>query len=74
MLVNRIGDLSLLTAMAVIFTLFGSLNYSIIFVTTQYIIDLNYIFLNIYINSITLICLLLFIGAMGKSAQIGLHV
>ena len=74
MLVNRIGDLSLLTAMAVIFTLFGSLNYNIIFVTTQYIVDLNYIFLNIYFNSITLICLLLFIGAMGKSAQIGLHV
>jgi NADH-ubiquinone oxidoreductase chain 5 len=74
MLVNRIGDLSLLTAMAFIFILFGTFKYNVIFVLVQYIVDLEYIFLNSFVNVVTLICFLLFIGAMGKSAQIGLHV
>jgi NADH-quinone oxidoreductase subunit L len=74
MLVNRIGDLALLTAMAILFVTFGSLNYNLIFLLAQYVIEFEYIFFNIYINLMTLICLLLFIGAMGKSAQMGLHV
>jgi len=74
MLVNRIGDLALLTAMAIILIVFGTLKYNIIFPIIQYYIDINYVFINFEFNLITLICFLLFIGAMGKSAQIGLHV
>jgi NADH-quinone oxidoreductase subunit L len=74
MLVNRIGDLALLTAMAIIFIVFGTMKYNIIFPIVQYYIDVSYIFLNFEFDLITLICLLLFVGAMGKSAQIGLHV
>jgi NADH:ubiquinone oxidoreductase subunit 5 (subunit L)/multisubunit Na+/H+ antiporter MnhA subunit len=74
MLVNRIGDLALLTAMAFIFILFGTLKYNVIFTLVQYVVDLQYIFINSFVNVITLICFLLFVGAMGKSAQIGLHV
>jgi len=74
MLVNRIGDLALLTAMAIIFIVFGTLNYNIIFPIVQYFLNLEYVFLNLSFDLITLICILLFIGAMGKSAQIGLHV
>jgi len=74
MLVNRIGDLALLTAMSVIFVVFGTLNYNIIFSIVQYFSNSEYVFLNLSFNIITLICFLLFIGAMGKSAQIGLHV
>src|SRR6185369_12669937 len=74
MLVNRVGDLSLLTAMAIIFIVFGTLKYNIIFPIVQYFLDVDYVFLNFNFNLITLICLLLFVGAMGKSAQFGLHV
>jgi NADH-quinone oxidoreductase subunit L len=74
MLVNRIGDLSLLTAMSIIFIVFGTMKYNIIFSIVQYYVDMSYIFINFEFDLITLICFLLFIGAMGKSAQIGLHV
>jgi len=74
MLVNRVGDLSLLTAMAIIFVVFGTLKYNIIFPIVQYFLDVDYVFLNFSFDLITLICFLLFIGAMGKSAQFGLHV
>lgn len=74
MLVNRIGDLALLTAMVIIFIVFGTMKYNIIFPIVQYYIDISYVFLNFEFNLITLVCFLIFIGAMGKSAQIGLHV
>ena len=56
-----------------IFYLFGTVNYSEVFELIPTIIDEKLIFLGIEFNSIDLICLLLFIGAMGKSAQILLH-
>jgi len=74
MLVNRIGDLALLIAITIIFIAFGSLKYNVIFPIVQYFIELEYVFLNFSLDLVTLICVLLFIGAMGKSAQFGLHV
>ena len=56
-----------------IFYLFGTVNYSEVFELIPTIIEKELIFLGININAIDLICLLLFIGAMGKSAQIFLH-
>lgn len=61
MLVNRIGDIGLLLAMFLLWDLFGSLDFSTIF---------NSIFFS---NQIFFICLFLFFGVMGKSAQLGLH-
>ena len=71
--VNRVGDFGFALGIFLIFYLFGTVNYSEVFELIPTIIDKNLIFLGIEVNSIDLICLLLFIGAMGKSAQILLH-
>ncbi len=71
--VNRVGDFGFALGIFLIFYLFGTVNYSEVFEQIPTIIDKKLIFLGIEINAIDLICLLLFIGAMGKSAQIFLH-
>ena len=72
-LVNRVGDFGFALGIFLIFYLFGTVNYSEVFTLIPTIIDKNLVFLGINVNAIDLICLLLFIGAMGKSAQILLH-
>jgi len=72
-LVNRVGDFGFALGIFLIFYLFGTVNYSEVFEQIPTIIDKNLIFLGIEVNAINLVCLLLFIGAMGKSAQILLH-
>jgi len=71
--VNRVGDFGFALGIFLIFYLFGTVNYSEVFELIPTIIDKNLVFLGIEINAIDLICLLLFLGAMGKSAQIFLH-
>ncbi|MBD1158994.1 NADH-quinone oxidoreductase subunit L [Pelagibacterales bacterium SAG-MED19] len=71
--VNRVGDFGFALGIFLIFYLFGTVNYSEVFKLIPSIIDKNISFLGIEINAIDSICLLLFIGAMGKSAQILLH-
>ena len=71
--VNRVGDFGFALGIFLIFYLFGTVNYSEVFELIPTLIDEKITFLGIKINSIDLICLLLFIGAMGKSAQILLH-
>ena len=71
--VNRVGDFGFALGIFLIFYLFGTVNYSEVFELIPTIIDKNLIFLGIRSKCIDLICLLLFIGAMGKSAQILLH-
>ncbi len=63
-LVNRVGDLGFLLGVAAVAYLFGSLDYSVVFSVAPQADGVW----------ITAICLLLFIGAMGKSAQVPLHV
>ena len=72
-LVNRVGDFGFALGIFLIFYLFGTVNYSEVFELIPTIIDKKLIFLGINVNAIDLICLLLFVGAMGKSAQILLH-
>ena len=72
-LVNRVGDFGFALGIFLIFYLFGTVNYSEVFEQIPNITDKNLLFLGITFNSVDLICLLLFIGAMGKSAQILLH-
>ena len=72
-IVNRVGDLGLLIAMFLIFKTFGSLNFSEVFSQAA---DQSKNSIKIFggeYNLITTICVFLFIGAMGKSAQIFLH-
>ena len=72
-LVNRVGDFGLALGIFLIFYLFGTVNYSEVFELIPSFIDKKLLFLGIEIKAIDLICLLLFVGAMGKSAQIFLH-
>jgi len=59
---NRVGDFGLILAISMIYLTYGSVEYSTVFAAAK------------AGHEIDLICILLFIGAMGKSAQIGLHV
>lgn len=68
MLINRVGDIGLVLAMIKIIEEFGVLEFSAVYS----ILSLNLIE-SVNKESITVICLLLFIGAVGKSAQLGLH-
>ena len=72
-IVNRVGDFGFALGIFLIFYLFGTVNYSEVFEQVPQIVDKELLFLGIYIKAIDLICILLFIGAMGKSAQIFLH-
>jgi len=71
--VNRVGDFGFALGIFLIFYLFDTVNYNEVFNQIPSIVDKNLFFLGIEVNSIDLICLLLFVGAMGKSAQILLH-
>ena len=71
--VNRVGDFGFALGIFLIFYLFGTVNYSEVFDKIPLIIGNEISFLGFDINVIDLICILLFIGAMGKSAQIFLH-
>tara|TARA_B100001123_G_scaffold430364_1_gene550197 strand:+ start:239 stop:2146 length:1908 start_codon:yes stop_codon:yes gene_type:complete len=72
-IVNRVGDFGFAIAIFLIFFSYGTLNYNEVFQMTPELIQKQIIFLGIEFNLITLICLLLFVGSMGKSAQILLH-
>jgi NADH-quinone oxidoreductase subunit L len=71
--VNRVGDFGFAIGIFLIFYLFGTVNYSEVFQQIPTVVDRNLSFLGFEVKAIDLICLLLFIGAMGKSAQILLH-
>jgi len=71
--VNRVGDFGFALGIFLIFYLFGTVNYSEVFQQIPTVVDKDLLFLGFEIKAIDLICLLLFIGAMGKSAQILLH-
>jgi len=72
-LVNRVGDFGLGLGIFLIFYLFGTVNYDEVFRLIPNIVEKKIVFLSFNFLIIDLICLLLFIGAMGKSAQIFLH-
>lgn len=73
LLVNRIGDYSLSLGIFSIFFLFKSLDYTVIFSCTPFFLTYYIYFLGFKIHSLTWIVLLFFVGAVGKSAQLGLH-
>jgi NADH-quinone oxidoreductase subunit L len=74
-LVNRVGDFGFLLGIAAIYLYFGTLDYKAVFaIAPQFAGSAIHITPNLDWNLITVICILLFIGAMGKSAQVPLHV
>jgi NADH-ubiquinone oxidoreductase chain 5 len=73
MVVNRIGDFGLALGIFTIFVKFKAVDYATVFSMVPFFCEDTIIFLNKEVNLISLIGILLFIGAMGKSAQLGLH-
>lgn len=71
--VNRIGDFGFALGIFAIFFLFGSVQLETIFSAAASQADARLDFLGGDFHALTVICLLLFVGAMGKSAQLGLH-
>ena len=72
-LVNRVGDFGLALGIFLIFYYFGTINYTEVFNLIPTLVSEKINFLGFNFVAIDLICILLFIGAMGKSAQIFLH-
>jgi len=72
-IVNRVGDFGFAIGIFLIFFNYGTVNYNEVFQLTPTFINKEVVFLGINFNLITLICLMLFFGAMGKSAQFLLH-
>ncbi|KAG4906081.1 hypothetical protein JHK85_058272 [Glycine max] len=70
--VNRVGDFGLAPGISGRFTLFQTVDFSTIFARASAPRN-SWISCNMRLNAITLICILLLIGAVGKSAQIGSH-
>ena len=71
---NRVGDLALILGIALIYLTFQTVNFQEVFSLICHKAGDSFTLFGKNISNIDAICLLLFIGAMGKSAQIGLHV
>jgi NADH-quinone oxidoreductase subunit L len=72
-IVNRVGDFGLAIGIFLIFFYFGTINFKEVFDLAPQFLEKNITFFGFDSSLITLICLFLFIGAMGKSAQFLLH-
>ena len=72
-IVNRVGDFGLAIGIFIIFLIFGTLNFEEVFLLVPEFTKTNLGIFGGEYNVITLICVFLFIGAMGKSAQFLLH-
>jgi NADH-quinone oxidoreductase subunit L len=78
-IVNRVGDFGFILGLLLVFTTFGSLEYATVFANVgreagQVINVLEPLGGTLEVSALTVICLLLFMGAVGKSAQVPLHV
>ena len=74
-IINRVGDMFLLLGIALLFSISGSLDYSTVFSSAPMISDQFFFITEDWsVSALTLACVLLFGGAMGKSAQMPLHV
>ncbi|WOV91099.1 MAG: NADH-quinone oxidoreductase subunit L [Candidatus Zeuxoniibacter abyssi] len=73
-LVNRVGDLGFLLGIGLVFAVFGTLDYAQVFADAPAATNTVLPSLPAGWDLMTAICLLLFVGAMGKSAQFPLHV
>jgi NADH-quinone oxidoreductase subunit L len=72
-IVNRVGDFGFALGIFAVFTLFNSIQYDTVFASAPDQVGKTMEFLGFHVDALTLICFLLFMGAMGKSAQFLLH-
>ena len=72
-IVNRVGDFGFALGIFAVFMMVGSIDLDTIFAQAPALVGKSIHFLNWDVDALTLICLLLFMGAMGKSAQFLLH-
>ena len=71
--VNRVGDFGFLLGVAGTFLVFGSLDFDTVFAAVPEVAGQTFAFAGMQVDIMTTLCLLLFMGAMGKSAQFLLH-
>jgi len=74
MMLNRVGDIGLTFGIALIFLSFKTMKYGVLFAVCHEYTTYSFMILGSEFNLINAICFFLFIGAVGKSAQLGLHV
>src|SRR5580698_7563119 len=72
-IVNRVGDFGFSLGIFALFLLTGSINLETVFAQAPDLVGKSFHFLSFNADALTVICLMLFMGAMGKSAQFGLH-
>jgi NADH-ubiquinone oxidoreductase chain 5 len=73
MIINRIGDFCLIIAILILYVNFKSVDYATIAALAPFFKTQTVNFLNMDFNILSLVCVFLFLGAVGKSAQLGLH-
>ncbi len=72
-IVNRVGDFGFALGIFGVWAVFGTLDFDAVFKAAPEFVGKNFIFAGHSVDILTTLCLLLFVGAMGKSAQLGLH-
>ncbi len=72
-IVNRVGDFGFALGIAGIFLVYDSVTFEAVFSQTPDMVEHTFNFLGYEVHTLTTLCLLLFLGAMGKSAQLPLH-
>ena len=71
--VNRVGDFGFMLGILAIYWTFKTLDFNTVFAAAPAMAGKTFLFGGWHVDILTTICLLLFMGAMGKSAQLGLH-
>jgi NADH-quinone oxidoreductase subunit L len=71
--VNRVGDFGFALGIFGVWAVFHTLDFDAVFAAAPSLVGKSFVFAGYNVDILTTLCLLLFIGAMGKSAQLGLH-
>ena len=71
--VNRVGDFGFALGIMGVFLVYNAVSFDAVFNATPDVAGSTFTFLNWEVDTLTTLCLLLFVGAMGKSAQVPLH-
>lgn len=73
MIVNRISDVFFILGIVLLFLTFRTTDFLVVFNLAEFLWVEQISFLGFYISKLDLVCFFFFIGAVGKSAQLGLH-
>src|SRR5471032_3050309 len=72
-IVNRVGDFGFALGILGVWAVFHTLDFDAVFAAAPAMVGKTFVFAGHNVDILTTLCLLLFVGAMGKSAQLGLH-